>query len=100
MTGPLHLLGSLVLVRLEHLLKEVLIRRRCKEFADELANPHVLELCLERQLSNHVLRERQFSSSFLALVLHLNGKFRPYRVGACTLLVRCCSLSLLHLPRR
>jgi hypothetical protein len=54
----------------QNVLKKILFHNHYNEFTDELANAHVPELRLERQLPDHVLSERQFSCSLVALVLH------------------------------
>src|SRR5262249_28277325 len=85
---------------LEHVLKKIAFHDRYKEFTDELANAHAPELCLERYLPDHVLREWQFSCSLVGSVLHPEGQVcQAHLIRSRPLFVRRCRLGLLHWTR-
>ena len=71
-------------LRRERRLQQILLQQPHNEFADELADLHVPERRLERELPDCVLSERQFSRSLSAPALQPNGEIchaRPSFIG-------------------
>ena len=61
---------------IEHLSNEVVLYRRSNRSADKFTHVWPSKLCLKRQLSDHILCERQRSDAFPASVLHPDSEPR------------------------
>ena len=57
-----------------HQWEEVVLHDRDNERADQLTDSHAPDLGLQGKLTNHLVIERQASSSFLTFVFQSNGK--------------------------
>src|SRR5262249_23576622 len=65
---------------------------------DQLASPHAAELCFKREAPDHVLRERYFSSSLLALVMHRDREIRRCGTLSSALLTAVGQFPFFHAP--
>src|SRR5262249_49110854 len=91
----------------QNVLKKIPFHHRYKEFTDELTYGHVPDLCVEREVPDHVLCEWQFTGSLVASVLHVEGKVCHVEGQVCQvhpirsrpLFVRRCRLGLPHWTR-
>jgi hypothetical protein len=54
---------------IKHRLEKIALDNSNNHFADDLANLHISQPCLNGQLSHHILSKRYFSRSLLASVL-------------------------------
>jgi hypothetical protein len=61
---------------LEHALKEIFLHHRHNEFAEELTNPHILHLRLERQ---HPQREHVVAGRLMSYGISSAGAYREGR---------------------